>query len=429
MARPFDDTSFSPMGSMASQTILDDPRDKRKIRPRIPKIKSSEGSRNHDAARTSPTFVPDYLLQTSGSSLPSAHALPDKSSKRRIKAKPLLRKFASQEQVGVDLSRSAAENEGFYEAKRGYHTRTTSGTSQISTTSSTRYPYPNHHRTGLASYKSSMESDSDLRKPNAGLPALHIRTGSSYTNPGMNSSQTNLPGTPSSLRYPAHSHSHHNTNNGDWDATNVINSPSSAISYTARSSLDSAFRTKRSRSNTAQTADPAQQAAGVQQLRQKFQEKEAAKDRKYAQAEAKAAEKEQRRRDRKTGGRSGVGSEKSSVTGVPYSRPGTAGRVAGGDGLGIIGGGGYARNITRPGTAEPPTLYPGKMTDGGRGGGGERGGGQSAGKKVHSQWTLFWMRVRTMWLKLTRKMSGSGSGSGNGRDKSRKKKKGGEKSG
>ena len=237
----------------------------------------------------------------------------------------------------------------------------------------------------------------------------------------MNSSQTNLPGTPSSLRYPAHSHSHHNTNNSDWDATNVINSPSSAISYTARSSLDSAFRTKRSRSNTAQT-DPAQQAAGVQQLRQKFQEKEAAKDRKYAQAEAKAAEKEQRRRDKKMGGRSGVGSEKSSVTGVPYSRPGTAGRVGGGngDGLGIIGGGGYARNITRPGTAEPPTLYPGKMTDGGRG-----GGGQSAGKKVHSQWTIFWMRVRTMWLKLRRKMSGEGGGGG---DKSRKKEKG-EKSG
>ena len=54
----------------------------------------------------------------------------------------------------------------------------------------------------------------------------------------------------------------------------------------------------------------------------------------------------------------------------------------------------------------------------GSGGGGGNGNGNgrkrkrgdtagSAGKAVESQWTLFWWRFKTMWLRLKRKMSRS----------------------
>ena len=403
------------MSSLASQTTLDygeygshnSKTGKRKQRPRIPKIKSSgEGGplatarSNHDspskkasAPPTSPTFVPDYLLKTSGTALPSAHAIPpiEKSSKTKAKIKPLLRKFSSHEQMNIDLSRSAAENESLaiYEqsktpirtpsgsVKRGFHNRTTSGTSQMSatTTSSHHYgqPYihpmrqtPSNTPPIAGSYKNSLDNPEEHQTPYAPLPSkrrtpgpppLHIRTGSSFTN----SSQTNLPGTPSSLRYPT-----------EFDMI----SPA-----TQRSSLESAFRKNRSRSNTNQT-DPAQQAASVQHLRQKFQEKEAAKDRKYAEQEARAAEKEQRKRERKeTKQRSRAASEKSSLVGVSYASQSRDALASQKPPVELI---------------SPPTLHARRDIEKGPG----------AGNKVHSQWTLFWMRVRTMWLKLRRKMGG-----------------------
>ncbi|KAL9129965.1 MAG: hypothetical protein Q9217_001723 [Psora testacea] len=466
MARPSDDqVPYLAMSSMESQTSVGGPNDEygqswtskrgpreKKQRPRLPKIKSSPGNgglaiarTNHDrihkrgnsasATPPSPTFVPDYLVQTSGSSIPaSAHAYPyspvesDKAAKSKVKIRPLLRKFSSQEQVTIDLSRSAAENEGLgiyansesagpnhtgsSAAQGGYHHRTTSGTSQISagTTSSNRYGAQYVHPMRLTprpytppiagSYKTSLESetpvpslsDDPIPVPYAPLPAArrnitsppNVRTGSSFTN----SSQTNLPGTPSSLRFPA----------------DVATPDMMASSITARSSLDSAFR-KRSRSNTAQT-DPAQQAATVQQLRKQFQEKEAAKERKYQEAERKAAEKEQRRREKREDdqrrtwekkerrrARSSAASERSSLGVGREDRP-----LQSSEGFPAME---ALPSQDPPAQLGPPSSLQSKQRS-------RTGTAGSKGKAVHSHWTLFWFRVRTMWLRLKRRMGGKG---------------------
>ena len=439
---------------------LENPTSKKASRPKLPKIKSSPSHGALAAARashakfhrrgtsiassvqsptspTSPTFVPDFLLKTASPIVPaSAHADPytapesTSGTKSKVKIKPLLRKFSSQEKVPgkVDLSRSAAENEGLgiytssefdgsqfgLDARRGFHNRTVSGTSEISTitTASNRYgtqyvhpmrqtsrpytpPVPSSYKTSLESEAPTVTTAGDLpyfethsrtassnttatptsyapipstRKP----PPLHIRTGSSsrLTSP----SQTNLPGTPSSLRF----------------NTDTI-TPADMVSPTARSSFESKIF-KRSRSNTANTAtDPISQQATVQALRQKFQEKEAAKDRKYQEAEARAQEKEARRqerreeterrtsekRDRKRT-KSNAASEKSS-----FMAPGD--QVEGFPAVHL-----YPPEV--PTLAEPPHRRRGDTAG-------------SAGKAVHSQWSLFWFRFKTMWLKLKRRMT------------------------
>lgn len=165
-------------------------------------------------------------------------------------------------------------------------------------------------------------------------------------------------------------------------------------------------------------------------LRQKFQEKEAAKERKYAERETRAAEKAQRKQEKKERSRAGskAGSEKSSVLGYGYqqsynqsreafpsypSAHGTPAPLLGAGGGGYGGGGAYVMGSgdssrgAYKGEAGPPTLHasPRRTT------GGERGGtGESAGKKAKGSWAMFWMRVRTFLLNVRRKMGGKSGG-------------------
>lgn len=446
-------------GSSWASPRLTNPPSKKSHRPKLPKIKSSPSNGALAAARashaklhrrgnsiasatqspTSPTFVPEYLLQTASPLVPtSAHADPYISpetksvTKSKTKIKPLLRKFSSQEKVEaqIDLSRSAAENEGLgiytsseivgfptsADAGRGYHHRTTSGTSQLSTNtnSSNRYGAQYVHPLRqisraytppvASSYKTSLESDvptvttsvdvpyldSHSRQASSNTnttptsyaplpssrrpPPLHVRTGSASRL--TSTSQTNLPGTPSSLRF----------------NTDSI-TPADMISPTSRSSFDTKF-SKRSRSNTANTADdPASQQAAIQALRQKFREEVAAKDRKYQEAEARAQEKEARRqekreenerrtsekRERKRA-RSNAASEKSSfvLPGEQYE--------------------GYpaVQMHSQDVLTDPESQQRRRGNTVG-----------SAGKGAHSQWSLLWFRFKTMWLRLKRKMSRS----------------------
>ena len=495
MARPFDDSlPYQQLGSsMSSQTSLaggrvwrsqtesatnssspyvdsgsswNSPRlenltSKKASRPKLPKIKSSPSHGALAAARashakfhrrgtsiassaqsptspTSPTFVPDFLLKTASPIVPaSAHADPyaapesRSGTKSKVKIKPLLRKFSSQEKVSgkVDLSRSAAENEGLgiytssevdgsqfgLDARRGFHNRTVSGTSQVSTTTtaSNRYgtqyvhpmrqtprpytpPVPSSYKTSLESEAPTVTSAGDLpyfeahsrtassnttntptsyapipssRKP----PPLHIRTGSASRL--TSSSQTNLPGTPSSLRF----------------NTDTITS-ADMVSPTARSSFESKIFTKRSRSNTANTAtDPISQQATVQALRQKFQEKEAAKDRKYQEAEARAQEKEARRQEKRE--------ENERRTSEKRERKRTKSNAASEKSSFMIPG---DQNESSPVVHLYPPEVPTLAAPPNRRRGDTAG---SAGKAVHSQWSLFWFRFKTMWLKLKRKMT------------------------
>ena len=529
MARPFDESlQFQHMGSsMSSQTSLSGDRawktsadtsypsslaydvgqsmnpprlihnpSKKTQRPKLPKIKSSSSHGALAAARasqarlhrrgnsasaqspTSPTYIPDYLLQTASPVVPpSAHAnlysTPEikerKSSK--VKIKPLLRKFSSQEQVSsIDLSRSAAENEGLgiYTSSEissasesgpgrrggaaGFHNRTTSATSQLSSTTTS-----SHHRYGTqyvhpmrqtprpytppitGSYKTSLESeaptlntsihnsieapyfDSHSRSasgtPYAPLPAsrrpnpLHIRTGSAARL--TSSSQTNLPGTPSSLRF----------NNGTPPSSDMVSPPAAAASVVVgRASLESVFR-KRSRSNTADL-DPAAQKALVDLKRQEFNEREAAKDLKYQQAEARAQEKEARRREKKEEGErrteerrerkrarsnaAGSFSEKSSfmTAGGDVQQQGHESFPSLQQTLPV----GSSSLISVPSHKNHHDDYDDDAKRG-RGKGGRKRGNTTesssagkAGKAVQSQWALFWFRFKTVWLRWKRKM-------------------------
>lgn len=434
-------------------------------KPKLPSLKTSSSQGAMNAARSAaghgklhkrgnsassttaspnaafPTFDPNYSLNgpSDGMTSPPSvyrdiYAPPTLSSK--VKLKPLLRKLSAPEKNQIDLSRSAAENEGLgiytsstsIGGKRGgadpaystvgrkpTHHRTTSGTSQISTTTTS-----SNHRPGAQyvhpmrqtprpytppiahSYQNSLTS-SDIscpKPPNISeegqyhhpsfhnvpynitvapytalpssgrpVPPLHVRTHSSsrITSP----SQTNLPGTPSSLR-----------NHSDTLYT------ADPMPHTARSSVESAFR-KRSRTNT--NPDPTAQLAAVQALRAEFNAREAAKEVKFREAEAKAQEKEWKKKEKldesirrksealeRKRAKSNATSEKS----VPLST------------------GGYSSTAIFPLDTEPPTLHHsrrrrGRTTTAG-----------SASKAVSSQWSLFWFKFKTMWMKFKRSMKG-----------------------
>ena len=394
---------------------------------------SISGTESPASQISDPNITVNYDLQGL-STPPSALAGPNplqsskSTSRSKVKIKPLLRKLSTHDTNVVDLSRSTAEHEGLgiytsseYSGPRpsvdhptsgsGYHHRTTSTNSGRSTTTLGNQRYgasyvhpmrqtPRPYTPPLASsYKNSLDSevsvagptgpssevshlDAQLRKPSptpmpyAPLPSsrrmpppLHVRTHSFSRL--TSSSQTNLPGTPSSLRL---------------QSDNI--STADAMSPTARSSLENVFR-KRSRANTAN--DPAAQEATVQALRQQFNEKEAAKDLRYHQAEAKAQKKEAKRKERrdesqrrKSEGkerkraRSNAASEKSSLMNFGVQQHPLT---------------------TTPATEETPKQ---KQQSRRRG---ETAG--SAGKAVQSQWMLFWFKFKTMWLKLKRKMGSS----------------------
>ena len=447
---PSSSVQYDDVGQPWTTSHLTKDVSRKSSRSRLPKIKSSpsHGSLatakashaklhrrgNSATSPTSPTFVPDYLLQSSSSVVPaSAHAggydPPERksSSKSKAKIKPLLRKFTSQENVTIDLSRSAAENEalGIYSSSEikypppsagnnsGFHNRTTSAASELSTNTNSSNRFGAHYVHPMRqtprpytppianSYKTSLESeaptvntsndavffDSHSRHPSSHTsimptpyaplpstrrpPPLHVRTRSASHL--TSSSQTNLPGTPSSLRF----------------NTDAI-TPSEMVSPTTRSSLESAFRI-RSRSNTATTNnDPVTQAATVQQLRRQFQEKEAAKELKYQQAEAWAQEKEAKRREKRD--------ESERRTSEKRERKRAKSNAASEKSSFLAAGEHHETFPTvqmLPRQSSLPEVSQQRVR-------GDTSG--SAGKAARSKWSLFWFRITTFWMTLKRKI-------------------------
>lgn len=383
---------------------------------------STSDSQTPESSTFDAPYPSSMVFATPPTAASDLYALPSPNSvsKSKVMIKPFLRKISNQEQTSIDLSRSAAENEGlgiynsseivpdfsggqpYGEARRGYHQRTTSGNSQMSVnTFSSLHRYPTHYvhpmrqtprphtPTLAASYQTSLHSETSAQVPIQASSEGHY-FGSSYETPATpyaplppsrrippplhfgsgshshltSSSQTNLPGTPSSLRH----------------QTDSIDTPDIMLP-TARSSFDSAFR-KRSRANT--QTDPVTQAATVQALRQKFNEKEAAKDLKYQQAEARAREKEAKKKEKRDEDvkRKSEGKErKRTKSNATSEKSGLANPNA----TGSFPAESFARlGPPRRGTAEKVGV---------------------AGKAVRSQWSLFWFKFKTMWLKLKRKMS------------------------
>lgn len=398
-----------------------------------------------------PAFDPNYQDLASPRPAyqdPYAPPSPATSTKSKVKIKPLLRKLSPNEKTSLDLSRTAAENEGLgiYTAsgsggrnrdgsdvgynpsagRRGYHTRTMSGASQVSTTTTS-----SNHRPGAQyvhpmrqtprpytpplshSYQNSLTS-SEISTAKAGRtsdegghlrhqsqtqrqpfnttvsassntstaqyaplpslkrtpPPLHIRTYSSsrLTNP----SQTNLPGTPSSLRY-----------------ADSFNPQDNTMPITARSSFDSVFH-KRSRGNT--NDDINAERAKLQALRAEFNAREAEKEKRIHEAKEKADEKRAKKRAKADDAarRKHEAHEKKYGSAVPTSEKYGAFPVLG-----------YPDAVTTPMEVDleshVPTL--------GRPKRGRTATAGSAGKAVASQWSLFWFKFKTMWLRFKKAVS------------------------
>ncbi|KAI4184229.1 MAG: hypothetical protein L6R41_004888 [Letrouitia leprolyta] len=352
-------------------------------------------------------------------------APPKTISKTKEKIRPLLRKMSSNYQYKVDLSKSAAEHEGLGiftsstvgddrdpganmgHLGRGYHSRNVSGHSHMSTaTSSSHHGYGSHYVHPMrqtpkpytppiaGSFANSVDSGSSSGTPIAGpndhihldhssqhintnptpyaplpssrrvRPPLQIRTisGSRITN----SSQTNLPITPSSLRQKAD------------------NSETPMAMASTRTSFDSMFR-KRSRANT--NEDPVVRAAQVAVLRKEFDERERAKDEMRREQEARKAVKEakrQQKRDeseqRKSESRarkSNAMSEKSAVRAFQAQQETISRQTTGGE-----------DSFRRPQTR-------GSTKTAGR-----------AGKEVMNKWQLFVFWFKTLLLRMKRAMIG-----------------------
>ena len=364
----------------------------------------------------------------------------------KLKIKPFLRKLSSQEKASIDLNRSAAENEGLGiytssnsgTSKRsgsdvGYgvgsrsrqvHTRTASGNSQTSTMTTsnhnrpgTQYVHPmrqtprpytppvihsheipsvgsdtfavkttNIPEEGSGYYRANAHGEtpstfSPLSSSRRTPPPLHVRTYSSASRL-TNNSQTNLPGTPLSLR-------HH---------TDSINQPEQ-MPLTTRSSFESSFRRGRSRTNTSTATDPAAQMAAVQALRAEFDAKEAAKNLKYQEAALKAQEKEARKRDKQdeTLRRKIKAQERKRAKSNPLSEKSTITLAASAGGYGSSTEGVLSMNAED----ERPDLFSAHHPKRAR-----TATAGSAGKAVSSHWSLFWFKFKTMWMKFKRSMSG-----------------------
>ncbi|KAI9810593.1 MAG: hypothetical protein M1827_006155 [Pycnora praestabilis] len=274
-----------------------------------------------------PTYNGDYRSPLAHHELPPS---PTSASIAKTKIKPLLRKLTTGESNSLDLSRSAAENEGLgiytedfgasraaadvtfaSTGKRGAaHNRSTSGTSQFSTATSGsnhRAPYvhpmrqtPRPYTPPIAqSYAPSyigsehsgenstvttneeyqfgaMARDQSHSSRNTTAP-LRIQTNTSSTRL-VYGSQTNLAGTPLSNRMRT-------------DAESLADT----VSPISRSSLD---KTPRIRSTS--NLDPTTRAASIAAARQAFSEKELAKAKKAEKEELRQAD---RQRKREEGGR------------------------------------------------------------------------------------------------------------------------------
>ncbi|KAL8758731.1 MAG: hypothetical protein Q9199_001260 [Rusavskia elegans] len=371
---------------------------------------------------------------------PNSYSMPPPvtTSKTKVKIKPLLRKLSSPDQNTIDLSKSAAEHEGLgiytsseigdsrkassemgY-AGRGYHNRTISGTSHLSTTTtsshhkhSAQYMHPMRQTPRpytpplASSFANSLESgtstgapptiphelihpDQPSQKSNTNptpyaplpsprriqRPPLHIRTGSA---PRLAStSQTNLPGTPSSLR----------------KQTIDSNSGIPAMPASTRTSFDSMFRF-RSRANT--NEDPVVRAAQVAILRKEFDEKERAKDELRREQEAKKAQREakkQAKRDESEQRKSESRARKRAQSNTMSEKSAT--RAA------------YQNQQEKMGL---PTGLGGTITPGGRARG-RAAAPAMAGKAVMSRWQLFVFWLKTVWLKFKKAMRGGSGGKG-----------------
>ena len=361
------------------------------------------------------------------------YAVGSAPSRTKTKIKPLLRKLTGPEDNSLDLSRSAADNEGLgiyasdygssqwtptdgafaSSGKRGpTHNRSTSGASQFSTATtasgSRQYVHPmrqtprpytppiaqSYQNSVLGSEYSAdgagvgsdeeerirqIVRDASCRVANSQSPSsqampLQIQTNVSSAKL-LDTSQTNLSGTTSSARRRADTMS-----------------PTDPASPKSRSSLERNFM-KRSRT----MSDPASRAESIRAARQAFTEKEAAKAQKAEKEEMRALERQNRKleklRESQREKSSNKGKSPNQSAGQNEKIDGVAGReystLTPGQSVSGLGGDGGAHTQGRPGMNRRRSE-----------------GANTATSTAHGRWVAFVVWLKTRLFKLGRKMSG-----------------------
>lgn len=286
------------------------------------------------APSMTPTEAPWTSSLNDSSEGLDSRAQRNRPAKPKVNIKPMLRKMSRDDapSASIDLSRSSTEQEGlgiymnldrerrqseslysatYRRTPADLHNRSTSGTSQFSTTTGSSAgkpgaqfvnpmrPTPKVHTPSLSQSHQTSINDSDgledeelepepkgqptpepyrpVRVSSGPVPRLSLQIeDDSFTHlPGI--SQTNVAGRPS-FGY-----------SRDNGSTLDTASPSS------RNSLDFMFR-----SRTRTSTDPISRAATIQAARQAFEEKEAAKTRRFEKQQTKAEERQTRRRVKRT---------------------------------------------------------------------------------------------------------------------------------
>ena len=176
--------------------------------------------------------------------------------------------------------------------------------------------------------------------------------------------------------------------------------PGAASVRTARSSLDSSFRTKRSRTNTALSEDPVAAQAQVAALRAEFQARERAKEQKWRAREARKAEKRDRseRRKEREHGRADAGYGAAMQVGYyRHGGPSDVSLMTGKNGKVV--------------DEEIEWMRKGKRVPKGKKGKGKekevvarKNEGERPGA---GRWAVFWFGVKSMFLRLKRSFGGS----------------------
>lgn len=240
----------------------------------------------------------------------------DRKNISKAQIKPLLKRVSrdGSSSTSIDLSRHSFEQEGLgiYTDDKGtelytnfptrrklsdLHRRSTSGTSQLSTASSSSMGKPG------SQYVHPMR-----RAPRAYTPPLLTQSQTSYfeghphqeDSEYANDSVSSGPKPRLSLHFPD------TTFTPGASQTNVTGRASFGYSRENASTLDTTSPASRSsldfvfRSRTRTSMDPVSRAATIQAARQAFEEKEAAKNRKFEEQRIKAEERQTKRKERQS---------------------------------------------------------------------------------------------------------------------------------
>ncbi|KAL8784571.1 MAG: hypothetical protein Q9195_008996 [Heterodermia aff. obscurata] len=371
---------------------------------------------------TSSTFDtnPDpYDLKTPSTAY-SDHSVssPKSGGKSKVRIKPLLRKLSSNDANAIDTSSSAADYEGLgiysptdfgaerkasaetSRVRRGYHHRSNSQVSTTTISSSHRYgaqyvhPMRQIPRPYTPPVVTSFQTSPDTEDSPAGeIPTtLNTAHSDSYHRPQISSASSYAPLPSAPRQPPPHLRTRSSSRLTNSSQTNLSVTPSVRQPSDHRPTTDNMFASTRSsletyrqRSRTNTASNPAETAATVAELRRKFNEKQEAKDAKYHEAavrqEAKEYAKRQKREESER--RKSEGKErKRAKSNTASEKTVTMGEYDNAPTLSFVPGSPNEQGQRR----RAPTR-------------------SSAGKAVHSQWLLFWFKVKTAWLKLKRKMS------------------------